>query len=94
MSIKSKAEKKSSSEEGKFKKQIEEERERMIEAKIIRVMEVRRELNESDLLSEVIERITLFQPQQEMIRKRIDYLIERNFIVKDKEQPGVLVCST
>ena len=66
----------------------------MVEAKIIRVMEVRRELNESDLLSEVIERITLFQPQQEMIRKRIDYLIERNFIVKDKEQPGVLVCST
>lgn len=67
-------------------KQVEQERELALDAMIVRIMKSRRILKHNDLLLEINKLSTLFQPQPKMINKRIESLIERDYLKRDEEQ--------
>ena len=65
---------------------VEEDRRHLIEAAIVRVMKARRQLNLNDLVAEVTRQLShRFTPLPQVIKKRIESLIEREFIERNEE---------
>jgi len=65
---------------------VEEDRRHLIEAAIVRVMKARRRLTLNDLVAEVTRQLSKrFSPQPVVIKKRIESLIEREFIERDDD---------
>ena len=83
----SQAEKADLVESEQAQKQLEQERELALDAMIVRIMKSRRKLKFNELLPEINKLSTLFQPQPRMIRKRIDSLIERDYLKRDDDDP-------
>lgn len=53
---------------------------------IVRIMKSRRQLHHNDLMSEVIKMLSYrFQPDPANIKKRIEALIDRDFIERDSK---------
>lgn len=73
----------------KSNQNIEKEREHVIEACIVRIMKARKTLTHTELLSEVLTQLQLFRPDPAFIRKRIESLIERDFLERDSENRSV-----
>ncbi|KAG0256218.1 Cullin-3 [Actinomortierella ambigua] len=60
---------------------VEEARKHMAEAAIVRVMKSRKTLERNELIAEVITQLQIrFSPSPAMIKKRIDALIEREYL--------------
>jgi cullin 3 len=60
---------------------IEEERRHQVEAAIVRIMKARKQMNHNDLIAETTRQLNyLFLPSLQFIKKRIESLIEREFI--------------
>jgi cullin 3 len=65
---------------------VEEDRKHLIEAAIVRVMKTRRQLDHNGLLIEVGKILNhRFTPSVQMIKSRIENLIDREFIAKDND---------
>jgi hypothetical protein len=64
------------------------EREFALDAAIVRVMKSRRELIYNDLQEEVKKIITLFTPDPKIVKKRIESLIEREYLGRDEDNPN------
>ncbi|PPQ69073.1 hypothetical protein CVT26_003548 [Gymnopilus dilepis] len=65
---------------------IEEERKHLMEACIVRVMKSRKKMTHNDLVNEVTQQLTnKFLPEPLMIKKRIEHLIEREFLERSEE---------
>ena len=65
---------------------VEEDRKHLIEAAIVRVMKTRRQLDHNGLLIEVGKILNhRFTPSVQMIKNRIENLIDREFIAKDND---------
>jgi hypothetical protein len=70
----------------KFKKTIKEQRSLAIDATIIRIMKSRKQLNLNDLLIEIPKQLlSNFNPNVQEIKKRIECLIEREYLELDNE---------
>jgi len=61
------------------------EREFALDASIVRIMKSRRELVLNDLQEEVKKIITLFTPDPKLVKKRVESLIEREYVVRDED---------
>jgi len=60
---------------------VEETRRHLIEAAIVRIMKARKTLGHNDLISEVTRQLsTRFSPQPQAIKKRVESLIEREYL--------------
>ncbi|KAL4503901.1 hypothetical protein ABPG72_022531 [Tetrahymena utriculariae] len=69
----------------KFKRDVvNENREHVIEATIVRILKSRKTMKYSDLVSEVNILLRKFQTQPAQIKKRIESLVEREYIERDK----------
>eukprot|EP00981_Chlorochromonas_danica_P008980 scaffold2390_cov167-Ochromonas_danica.AAC.4 len=66
---------------------LEQDRLFAIEAAIVRVMKVRRQLSHQLLVTEVLNHLTLFKPDSRALKQRIEALIERNYLERDADQP-------
>lgn len=77
-----------SSEETAVEKRVEEDRSIAIEAAIVRVMKSRKSLNHNELVQEVLGMLSVFKPKVKDIKQRIEMLIEREYLERDKK------CST
>jgi cullin 3 len=67
------------------RQRVEEDRKPQIEAAIVRIMKSRRELDHNNLVSEATKQLqTRFLPNPAVIKKRIESLIEREFLERDK----------
>lgn len=65
---------------------VEEDRKHLIEAAIVRVMKTRRQLDHNGLLIEVGKILNQrFTPSVQMIKNRIENLIDREFIARDND---------
>lgn len=62
---------------------VDEDRKHEIEAAIVRIMKARKQMSHSNLVSEVTEQLrTRFMPSPVIIKKRIEALIEREYLAR------------
>ncbi len=69
-----------------WRMQVEEDRKPQIEAAIVRIMKARRTLDHHSIVTEVTRSSCpqRFMPNPTVIKKRIESLIEREFIERDQ----------
>ncbi|KAF3941561.1 Cullin-3-A [Dactylella cylindrospora] len=71
---------------------IDESRAHLIEAAIVRTMKARKTLKHSDLILQITEQLSKrFMPDPGMIKKRIESLIEREYLERDAHDPNTYV---
>lgn len=62
---------------------VEEDRSIAIEAAIVRTMKARKTLQHQTLITEVIQQLHFFKPNPKIIKRRIEHLIEREYLERD-----------
>ena len=62
------------------KKRVEEDRSFAIDAAIVRTMKTRNVMGHPELIAQVLDQLRFFHPQPKAIKKRIESLIEREYI--------------
>lgn len=75
-------------------KRVEEDRSIAIEAAIVRIMKARKTLQHQQLLSEVLAQLAFFNPNPRVIKKRIEALIDREYLERSADNPHVYNVST
>eukprot|EP00252_Welwitschia_mirabilis_P001892 TRINITY_DN1185_c0_g1_i1.p1 TRINITY_DN1185_c0_g1~~TRINITY_DN1185_c0_g1_i1.p1 ORF type:complete len:733 (-),score=125.87 TRINITY_DN1185_c0_g1_i1:316-2514(-) len=79
------AQKESEPEKQETRQKVEEDRKPQIEAAIVRIMKARRVLDHNNIVTEVTKQLqSRFLPNPAVIKKRIESLIEREFLERDK----------
>ena len=54
-------------------------------------MKTKKKMEFNDLLSEVLQALSMFQPQPKFIKQRIEKLIADEFLARDTEDKSMLV---
>jgi cullin 3 len=79
-------------ERNETRRKVDEDRKHEIEACVVRIMKSRKQLNHNQLVTEVVEQLNKrFQPSPAIIKKRIENLIEREYIKRSDEDRKVYV---
>ncbi|KAL5983855.1 Cullin-1 [Asimina triloba] len=70
---------------------VDKDRRYTIDAAAVRIMKSRRVLNYQQLSSECVQQLShLFKPDFKLIKKRIEELIQRDYLERDADNPSVL----
>ncbi|KAK3260197.1 Cullin-3A, partial [Cymbomonas tetramitiformis] len=79
------AQKESEPEKQETRHKVEEDRKPQIEAAIVRIMKARRQLEHNNVIAEVTKQLSQrFMSNPSVIKKRIESLIDREFLERDK----------
>jgi cullin 1 len=62
---------------------VNDDRAFAIDATIVRIMKSRKVLRNQELVTEVLTQLQFFRPEPRMIKKRIESLIEREYLERD-----------
>ena len=66
--------------------EVQKERAMIIDAVCVRIMKSRKVETHTELMNAIVRQITMFNAQPMMIKKRIESLIEREYLERDKDQ--------
>ncbi len=66
-------------------KEIRIERQNIIDAVVVRIMKARKTEKHNQLMEDIIRQITIFMAQPQMIKQRIESLIEREYLTRDEQ---------
>ncbi|GAB4841132.1 hypothetical protein Ancab_021876 [Ancistrocladus abbreviatus] len=70
---------------------VDKDRRYTIDASIVRILKSRKVLGCQQLITECVEQLShMFKPDTKAIKKRIDNLLTRDYIERDKENPNLL----
>jgi len=64
-------------------KEVRIERQNIIDAVVVRIMKARKTEKHNQLMEDVIRQISMFMAQPQMIKQRIESLIEREYLKRD-----------
>ncbi|GMH80749.1 hypothetical protein TL16_g08679, partial [Triparma laevis f. inornata] len=70
-------------------KKVEEDRSVNIDASLVRIMKSRKTLGHQALVAEVLEQMVLFKPDARAIKKRIESLLEREYLERSENGNNV-----
>lgn len=73
-------------ERSKTIEKIDEDRKLELDAAIVRIMKSRKVLSHNELIAETVKQITRFRSSPQLIKKRIDALLEREYLQRDDEE--------
>ena len=65
------------------KKRVNDDRAFAIDATVVRIMKSRKLLRNQELVTEVLSQLQFFKPDVRMIKKRIESLLEREYLERD-----------
>jgi len=69
---------------------VEEDRRHLVEAAVVRIMKARKSLHHNDLIAEVTKQLSIrFVPSPQFIKKRIESLIEREYLERAEDDRRV-----
>lgn len=74
-------------EETQCRARVEEDRSITVDAAIVRIMKTRKSLTHQQLVGEVMAQLHFFQPPPKLLKERIQDLIAREFLERDKDKP-------
>jgi len=66
---------------------VEEDRGIAIEAAIVRIMKARRNYGHQQLVADVMAQLNFFRPEAKVVKRRIEALIDREYLERDANQP-------
>lgn len=67
---------------------VDKDRRFAIDAAVVRTMKSRKVLQHQQLIMEVIQQLTrMFKPDLKLIKKRVEDLISREYLERDKDNP-------
>ena len=70
-------------------KRVQEDRSIAIEAAVVRTMKTRKTLSHQELVTEVISQLHFFRPNPKLIKRRIEHLIEREYLERDTDKANL-----
>jgi cullin 1 len=67
---------------------VDKDRRHAVDAAVVRVMKSRRQLQHQQLVLEVVQQLQrMFRPDLKLVKRRIEDLIQREYIERDKDNP-------
>ena len=73
------------------REKVTQDRSHSVDALIVRIMKSRKKLRQPELIGECISMCKNFRPELTMINKRIESLIERDYLMRDKGDEQTLL---
>lgn len=78
-------------EEAVKKERITQDRSHAVDAALVRIMKSRKQMKLNDLRLDVVTLMQTFKPDDALIRKRMESLIEREYMERDKNDANLII---
>ena len=78
-------------EESAAQKQINKERQFVVQANAVKIMKAKKSYRYMDLLTEVIRNITMFKADPKMVKEQIEVLIRDEYMKRDEKEKALLI---